>query len=44
MLTDQSLKIPKQYKCEKCYYITCNKKDFNKHLSILYVFRLINVY
>ena len=32
MLTDQSLKIPKQYKCEKCYYITCNKKDFNKHL------------
>ena len=32
MLTDISLKIPKQYKCEKCYYITCNKKDFNKHL------------
>jgi len=32
MLTDRSLKIPKQYKCEKCNYITCNKKDFNKHL------------
>ena len=32
MLTDRSLKIPKEYKCEKCNYITCNKKDFNKHL------------
>ena len=32
MLTNKSLKIPKQYKCEKCNYITCNKKDFNKHL------------
>ena len=32
MLTEQSLKIPTEFICEKCYYNTCNKKDFNRHL------------
>jgi len=28
-------KIPKKFKCECCYYITCNKKDYNKHLTTI---------
>ena len=32
MLTEPSLKIPKEFICKKCHYITCNKKDYNKHL------------
>ncbi len=27
-----SPKIPKKFGCEKCYYSTSNKKDFDKHL------------
>ena len=30
--TNKSLKIPKKYICEKCNYVTCNTKDYNKHL------------
>ena len=26
-------KIPYIYFCEFCYYKTCNKKDFSKHLE-----------
>ena len=33
MSTLKSQKSPQQYICEKCTYITCNKKDYNKHLS-----------
>ena len=29
----KSPKIPKKYFCEKCDLITCNKKDFEKHLQ-----------
>ena len=29
----KSPKIPKKYLCEGCDYITCNKKDYNKHLT-----------
>ena len=32
MLTEPSLKIPKEFICKKCDYITSNKKDYNKHL------------
>jgi hypothetical protein len=27
-----SPKIPKKFGCESCYYYTCNKKDYDKHL------------
>jgi hypothetical protein len=27
-----SPKIPKKFGCELCYYYTCNKKDYDKHL------------
>ena len=33
MANEKSQKIPKNYSCEFCYYFTCNKKDFSKHLS-----------
>jgi hypothetical protein len=29
----KSPKIPKKFQCEKCDYITCNKKDFSKHIE-----------
>ena len=32
MLPEISPKIPTEFICEKCYYNTCNKKDFNRHL------------
>ena len=32
MDSKKSPKIPKKYTCEYCYYITSNKKDYNKHL------------
>ena len=32
MLQEKSPKIPTEFICEKCYYNTCNKKDFNRHL------------
>jgi hypothetical protein len=32
MTTENPQKIPK-FNCDKCEYITCNKKDFSKHLS-----------
>ena len=35
-------KIPKKFKCECCYYITCNKKDYNKHLTTLKHIHTIN--
>jgi hypothetical protein len=31
--TKKSPKIPIKYSCENCYYITCNKKDYVKHLT-----------
>jgi hypothetical protein len=30
--TENSLKIPPKFVCEKCDYICCKKGDFNKHL------------
>jgi len=33
MSTDLSPKIPNLFECINCDYITCNKKDFNKHLT-----------
>ena len=33
MMTFLSPKIPKDFVCEKCDYITSNKKDFTKHIS-----------
>lgn len=33
MTNEKSPKIPKKYTCEKCDYITSNKKDYVKHLS-----------
>ena len=36
MITFSDQKIPKnpqKYFCEKCNYITCNKKDYTKHLA-----------
>jgi hypothetical protein len=32
MKIQKSLKIPKQFGCEKCDYYTSNKKDYDKHL------------
>jgi hypothetical protein len=32
-VTNKSPKILKKYFCEKCNYVTCNIKDYNKHLS-----------
>ena len=32
MLTKKSPKIPKNYLCDCCDYITSNKKDYTKHL------------
>ena len=32
MLTKKSPKIPKNYLCDCCDYITNNKKDYTKHL------------
>ena len=29
---EKSLKIPQEYNCKYCDYITCSFKDFNKHL------------
>lgn len=29
---EKSLKIPQEYNCKYCNYITCSFKDFNKHL------------
>ena len=26
-------KNPSQYCCEKCDYLTCSKKDYNKHIN-----------
>ena len=31
METNKSLKIPNNYYCEKCDYLTSNKKDYEKH-------------
>ena len=30
-----SLKIPKKFRCDSCYYYTSNKKDYDKHLLTL---------
>ena len=35
MSTEKSQKIPNNYVCDFCHYKTCNKKDYNKHLSTL---------
>jgi len=31
--TQMSQKVPKTYYCETCDYITCDKKDYNKHCA-----------
>ena len=33
MVTKNPQKSPKIFNCENCNYITCNKKDYNKHLT-----------
>ena len=33
MTTKKSPKIPKIFECESCDYSTCNKKDYDRHLS-----------
>lgn len=33
MTNEKSPKIPKNFTCDVCDYITCNKKDYVKHLS-----------
>ena len=33
MLTTKTQKTPKRYTCEKCDYISCNKKDYMRHLQ-----------
>jgi len=33
MDNEKSPKIPKNYECSFCYYITSNKKDFKKHVQ-----------
>ena len=33
MASKKSPKIPKIFECEICEYSTCNKKDYDKHLS-----------
>jgi hypothetical protein len=33
MLTTKSAKIRKEFVCVKCLYITCDKKDYNKHIN-----------
>lgn len=35
MSTKKPNKTPILFKCEKCNFNTCNKKDFNRHLSTL---------
>ena len=32
MFTQKSQKSPKYFSCEKCYYNTCKKSDYDKHL------------
>ena len=31
----KSPKIPTQFECIDCHYITCNKKDFSKHIETI---------
>ena len=31
----KSPKIPNNFSCDVCMYITCNKKDFSKHLDTI---------
>ena len=33
MLTTKTPKTPKRYTCERCDYISCNKKDYMRHLQ-----------
>jgi phosphoglycerate-specific signal transduction histidine kinase len=33
MTNEKVPKVPKSFECEKCNYICCSKKDFNKHLG-----------
>jgi hypothetical protein len=35
MSTKKSQKIPLILECKICHYLTCNSKDFGKHLSTL---------
>ena len=32
MLTEKTEKNRKKYICEKCNFISCDKKDYNKHI------------
>ena len=38
----KSLKIPKIFSCKSCEYISCSRKDYNKHLSTLKHLRIMN--
>ena len=33
MDNEKTPKTPKTFECEKCVFICCNKKDYNRHLS-----------
>lgn len=38
----KSLKIPKIFSCKSCDYMSCSRKDYNKHLSTLKHMRIMN--
>ena len=38
----KSLKIPQIFSCKSCEYMSCSRKDYNKHLSTLKHLRIMN--
>lgn len=44
MTSEKSPKIPKNFECEYCNYITCNKKDFTKHIDTIKHKKRTNTY
>ena len=42
MLTKKSPKNPLHFECEKCAYVTSNKKDYTKHLTTAKHKKIIN--
>lgn len=44
MTYQKSQKIPKIYECKNCNYLSCNKKDYNKHIETIKHKKMINTY
>ena len=42
MANKKSPKIPQIFSCKSCEYISCSRKDYNKHLSTLKHLRIMN--